>query len=390
METRDKVFQEHLSAWLAAKDDRKERSEIARLLVRATKCHRKSVARTFRRIQLREKEHRDGRGRPRYYDTGVIAALRDVWECSDRGCGEILHPMIPAYVAMLERDGLWRHGDEATGKLHAMSERSVKRHVTTFRADDGIQPRGLSGTRPSALKHIIPIRKGPWTDTTPGDGQLDTVAHCGESLSGSFVWTLNYTDIATYWTIIRAQWNKGQEATTENVLAMRAQLPFPLLALHPDSGSEFINWHLKDWCDAEGIALSRSEPYKKNDNMCVEERNGHVIRRYLGWERLDERAVLPLVTDLCATVTLYVNHWKAVRRMTSKERIGATYKRTYEKRAMTPYERVMARVDVAEHLKEVLRKEHETQNPLLLLRKIATLKEQIYRQQKALRECAAK
>src|SRR3989338_6462854 len=191
--------------------------------------------------------------------------------------------------------------------------------------------------------------------------------------------------MASYWTVIRAQWNKGQEATKESMISIREKLPFPLLAIHPDSGGEFINWVLKSWCDMEHIDLSRSEPYKKNDNMCVEERNGHVIRRYLKWERLDYIETLPFVNDLCDTVNLYVNHWKAVRRMTSKERIGAKYKRTYEKRAMTPYERVLARVDIAEDVKEKLREKHETLNPLSLLEKIATLKKKIYELTKAAR-----
>lgn len=385
MKTKNDVFKEHLQEWLGAKGNYKKRGEIAAHIVFVTKCHPKSVARTFARIQKEDPAKEERRGRSRYYGHMVTAALRTVWEAGDYACGELLHPMIREYVTVMRRDEQWKHGDEETSKLFAMSERTTRRRVTDFRKEDGVKKRGLSGTSPSALKNIIPIRKGPWKDTLPGDGQIDTVAHCGESLAGSFIWTLNYTDIATYWTIIRPQWNKGQEATKESVVAMRERLPFPLRAIHPDSGGEFINWVLKDWCDGEKIDLSRSEPYKKNDNMCVEERNGHVIRRYLGWERLDVLAVLPLVDELCDAVTLYVNHWKAVRRMTSKERIGAKYKRTYEKRAMAPYERVMAREDIAEEVKAKLRKEHESLNPLLLIKKIATLKKKIYETTKASR-----
>lgn len=389
MRTKDEVFLEHLSDWLKARGNRKKRGEIGKHMVFATKCHPKSVARTFKRLQLRDVAWQDRRGRPRYYDAAVCAALRDAWEASDRGCGEVLHPMIAQYVAALLRDRQWTHGEVATGKLLAVSERTTKRIVARFRTEDGVRKRGLSGTSPSAIKHLIPIRKGPWTNTLPGDGQLDTVAHCGESLAGSFIWTLNYTDAATYWVGIRAQWNKGQEATKESVSAMRTRLPFPLAALHPDSGGEFINWHLKGWCDAEGIDLSRSEPYKKNDNMYVEERNGHVVRKYVGWERLDDPAIVPVLNKLYDALEHYLNHWKASRRMLSKERVGAKYVRTYEKRAMTPYERVMARGDVPVDLKEKLRKAHEAQNPLLLLRKIAILRKQIYELTKASRNRAA-
>lgn len=385
MKTKDEVFKEHLQAWLNAKGNRKKRGEISKHMVFVTSCHPKSVSRTFKRLQLRDKAYEDKRGRDRYYGHTVIAALRDVWEVGDRACGELLHPMVKEYVATLQRDKQWEHGDEETSKLFAMSERTTRRRVTDFRKEYGIKKRGLSGTSPSALKNIIPIRRGPWKDTLPGNGQIDTVAHCGESLAGSFIWTLNYTDMATYWTVIRPQWNKGQEATKESIIAIRERLPVPLLAIHPDSGGEFINRVLLNWCIEEKIGLSRSEPYKKNDNMCVEERNGHVIRRYLGWERLDVIETLPFVNELCDTITIYVNHWKAVRRMTFKERIGSKYKRTYEKRAMTPYERVLARGDVAEDVKSKLREEHETLNPLSLLRKIATLKKKIYELTKAMR-----
>jgi hypothetical protein len=385
METRDKVFKENLADWLSAFGNRKKRAEIASHMVFSTKCHLKSVARTFRRIQLQEPPGKEKRGRRRYYDHTIAPAFRDVWKASDYACGEVLHPMIVEYVTVLRKFGEWTHGDVVTAKLLAMSESTVKRRVCALRKEDSERYKGRSGTSPSALKNIIPIRKGPWKDTKPGDGQLDTVAHCGDSLAGSFMWTLNYTDIATYWTVIRAQWNKGQEATKDNVIAIRERLPFPLLALHPDSGGEFINWVLKDWCDAEMIDLSRSEPYKKNDNMCVEERNGHVIRKYLKWHRLDNIETLTLVNELCDTVNLYVNHWKAVKRMISKERIGAKYKRTYEKRAMTPYERVLARSEITEEAKEKLRAEHETLNPLLLLKKIDTLKKKIYELTKAAR-----
>jgi len=389
MKTKDEVFLEHLSSWLSAREDKEKRGEIGRHLVFATNCHPKSVARTFKRLQLRDKAREEKRGRPRYYDVAVVAALRDVWEVGDRGCGEVLHSMIKTYMLVLERDGMWKHGDLATGKLCAMSERTVKRHVATFKREDGVRKHGLSGTSPSAIKHIIPIRKGPWTNTKPGDGQLDTVAHCGESLAGSFIWTLNYTDAATYWIGIRAQWNKGQEATRESVLAVKARLPFPLTGLHPDSGSEFINWHLKDWCDRAGITLSRSEPYKKNDNMLVEERNGHVVRKYIGWERLDDSTLVPCLNELYDVLETYLNHWKASRRMLSKARVGAKYVRTYEKRAMTPYERVLAREDVADAAKERLHKAHETQNPLMLLQKVGTLKKKIYELAKASRNRSA-
>ncbi len=143
--------------------------------------------------------------------------------------------------------------------------------------------------------------------------------------------------------------------------------------LHPDTGGEFINRILKDWCDKEGTEFTRSEPGKKNDNMFVEERNGHVIRKYLGYARLDNLKCVPVVLELCEALELYTNHWKAVKRMTNKERVGAKYIRRYEKKAKTPYVRVMERDDISEETKQQLREQHATQNPLVLKQKIDTL-----------------
>src|SRR3989344_9462521 len=157
MKTKEEIFKEHLQVWLKAKGDRKKRGEIAAHIVFVTNCHPKSVSRTFKRLQMRDPAHQERRGRPRYYDSGVIAALRDVWEAGDRACGELLHPIIGEYVAALQRDGQWKHGDEATAKLFAMSERTTKRRVTMLREENGVRRRGISATSPSILKHIIPI-----------------------------------------------------------------------------------------------------------------------------------------------------------------------------------------------------------------------------------------
>ena len=125
----------------------------------------------------------------------------------------------------------------------------------------------------------------------PGHKQIDTVAHCGDTLLGDFVYSLSAIDAAAYWTNTRAQWNKGQEATVVSMESIRYALPCKWLSAHPDTGSEFINWQVKGWCDTEGITMSRSEPGKSNDNMYVEERNGHVVRKYFGYRRFDCRTL---------------------------------------------------------------------------------------------------
>lgn len=379
MATKSEIFQEHLSRYLAA--DTEGKGEILTHVCAITSMHRKAAIRKFRALQLRDPAREEGRGRHVYYTKDVDAALETVWDAANEPCGELLHPMIAEYIAILKRDKMWLHGDETTGKLLAMKEHTVRRRVSGF-AWGHRKKKGLSATRPSLLKTIIPIFKGPWKDKPPGYGQTDTVAHCGHTLLGDFVYTVNYTDAATYWVIPRAQWNKGQEATKESLETIQKKLPVPILGLHPDTGSEFINWNLKGWCDVEKIEFTRSEPGKKNDNMYVEERNGHVVRKYVGYVRFDCPAVMPLMNELYDMLALYLNHFQAVRRTETKERVGAKYKRTYEKVAKTPYRRMLEHDAVSEAVKEKLRAEHETLNPLLLKKELDRLIAKILKLQK--------
>lgn len=384
MATKHDFLSAHLGTWLATKHSKKERGKMVELVSSAMRIHPKSVPRTFKRLQLRGKEVKSRSGRPRIYTSDVLAALYDVWEIGDRCCGELLHPMIFEYVKIMNRDKEWNHTDEATKKLLQMSERTVKRRVLALQKKHGTH-RGISTTKPSSLKAIIPIFKGPWKDVLPGTGQIDTVAHCGGSLLGDFIYTLDYIDAATYWIVPRAQWNKGQLATQEGLAEIKRRLPFSILMLHPDTGSEFINYHLKRWCDAEGIELTRSEPGKKNDNMYVEERNGHVVRRYLGYLRYDVPAVVLAMNEVYDVLELYLNHFKAVRRQVSKERVGSKYVRTYEPKAKPPYQRILEHPAITKEIKKHLREQHAKLNPLHLKRQIDTLTLNLYKLQQATR-----
>jgi hypothetical protein len=151
---------------------------------------------------------------------------------------------------------------------------------------------------------------------------------------------------------------------------------------HPDSGGEFINWLAKEWFDKNNIKLTRSRPGKKNDNMCVEERNGHVIRKYLGYKRFDVIDLVDELNEFYYTLNLYLNHFIAVRRTTEKKRDGAKYVRRYEKKPLTPYQRVLAHSAVSNEAKERLKKEHEALNPLTLKRQLDTLILKIFKLQR--------
>jgi hypothetical protein len=373
MATKTEIFDRYKQEYWNS--SRKRKGEILCHIEDMTQMSRKAISKKLRYIQKKDPAKIDRRGRPKIFTKEADGALRTVWETANYPCGELLHTLVAEYVSILQRDNQWEHSKLATEMLLRMKEHTVRRRVQSFKTYHQ-KGKGISSTKPSHLKSIIPIFKGPWSTKGPGYGQLDTVAHCGPTLLGDFIYTLNYIDIATYWIVPVAQWNKGQEATVKSIEKVRDTLPFELLGLHPDTGSEFIHWLLKNWC-GEKVELTRSEPGKKNDNMCVEERNGHVVRKYLGYERLDKPELVPIINELYEVLALYLNHFQAVRRTLKKERIGAKYKRTYEKKAKTPYQRVLERDDILDEVKEKLRREHEKLNPLNLKNRIDTLREEI-------------
>ena len=306
METKKNIFREHLAVWLGARNNKQKRGEIVKHICFTAKVHPKSVPRSFRRVQLRGINDKDRRGRTRVYGADAIAALKEVWETASRPCGENLYSQIVDYVAIFRRDGMWHHSDEATTKLLAMSEGLVKLRVGKF-SHIRKMVRGKSTTKPGSIKSIIPIRSGPWNDAPTGTVQIDTVAHCNDSIAGDFVYTVNATDVATLWGERHAQWNKGQEQTLASMTHIDAGFPYPILEWHPDTGSEFINWLCKRWTDQRKQKLTRSRPNRKNDNCFVEERNGHVIRKWIGYARLEAEEVVAALNDCYDILTPYLN-----------------------------------------------------------------------------------
>lgn len=369
MTTKNSIYNEHLAAWLKARKDKKKRGEIVRNICFITNVHPKSVPRSFRRVQMRRPGETERRGRKTVFTPDVTAALKDVWDMAGEPCAENLHGVLIDYVRILKRDAVWKHHEEATTKLLAMSLGAMKKRVVKF-VRKRFLTHGKSTTDPSSIHALIPVRSGEWDTATVGTEQIDTVAHCGHTLVGDFIYTVNATDVPTLWGARRAQLNKGQTATVHSMEHMAKGMPFPVVEWHPDSGSEFINWHCHDWSEKQGIRLTRSRPNRKNDNCFVEERNGHIVRRWIGYTRLDAFEVVTALNFVYDVLTPYLNHFVASRRIVSKERIGARWKVTREKRSKTPYERVLERTDVSETVKVQLRQEHETLNPLTMKREI--------------------
>lgn len=382
MHTKKELFGIKLTRYLKA--SKEEKSALLDDVEQDTGMHRKAIIRAFKRLQNRDpwKIPSRKRGPGVKYGSDVVNVLREVWTALSFLCAERLHPITAEYVRILTRDGMWKHSDSVTALLLQMSVGTMKRKIAEFQK---LRRRDRNTTtKPGPLKELVPIRRGPWEDPLPGFGELDTVVHCGASLSGLMAYTVHYCDVATTWNLFGAQLGKGKVETLETIRRMETRLPFPLLGLDPDNGSEFLNWHLKDWCDQRGIELTRSRPDRKNDNALIEQKHYPTIRNFLGYRRIDTREQVTVLETLYAeTLERYVNFFQPSVKCLKKERINSRYRRVYDT-AQTPYRRVLEHKNIEPHMKDVLRAEYETLNPLKLKRELDRLVTKIFTLKKAL------
>lgn len=371
MQTKKELFGIEIKGYI--KSSKKEKGRILNALERQTGMWRESIIRSFKRVWLRSIYNQPSkRGRKTYYTQDVYFALKEVWQSANSCCGELLHPIIPEYVNILKRDDMWQHGDVATGKLLAMSMATVKRRVSGWKCTN---PRGISTTTPSSIKERVPIFQGSWLEVSVGMGQIDTVAHCGGSLAGDFVYSCGYVDVSSGWIEYVCQWNKGMEVTRESLKMIKRRLPFFLNHIHPDCGTEFLNQMVMTWSEEENIEVSRSRSYRKNDNGYIEQRNGHIARRWLGYDRLGSKKLLPKLNQFYEMICQYHNHFIAQRLCIGTKTLpNGKHRKVYEKVAQTPYSRLCANPKVNEDVKNKLKIEHQKLNPKLLQQKLSKMK----------------
>jgi len=372
MTTKTDIFKRYLGEYLKVKKERK--GEIIKHINDVVGLHPKSIIRRFCVLQKKHPLDTETRGRPAYYTPDVTAALKELWDMSGELCGDNLAGLIPDYIRALTRDKQWTYGDETTGKLLSMSTGTVKARVRHFERSLLSFGNGRSTTVPTVMRQI-PIRTDGWNVAPVGTLQIDTVAHCGHQNIGDYIYTVNATDVTTLWGERRAQWNKGMTTTVASMEAMETSLPVPILEWHPDSGSEFMNQSC--WNRYQG-RLTRSRPYHKNDNCFVEERNGHVVRKWLGYDRFDIPALVPLLDAFYDVLTPFNNHFVSNRRIISKQRVGARWKITREPVAKTPYDRMMERSDVSPEAKSKLQIIHESLSPLTLRTEIDQRRKKVF------------
>ena len=366
------IIADQLAAYLKA--NKKTKGEILTKITAVTAMPRKSVIRALKREQRRSNlSPPKQRGRTPYYTAETEAALAFIWEQYDYPCAERLKEAIPEAIRIFARDGLWNYGGQATKQLTEMSLGAMKVRTVRFARKRGLL-RGISTTRSGALLKSVPVFFGSWQHKGPGQGQVDTVVHSGPKLMGTMVYTVNYVDVATYWQEPVAQLNKGEQATVMSLTVIKERLPFLLLGIHPDSGSEFINQVGIPWCEAHGIELTRSRPHKKNDNCYVEQRNLVVVRKYVGYERYDCKEAVTVMNELYGVLRLYINFFQPTFKLIGKkQRVKAgdgkqaakPYQRLYDK-VRTPYQRVLDHPDIDQGVKDTLTKQYETLNPKVL------------------------
>jgi hypothetical protein len=280
------------------------------------------------------------RGRQKVYRGEVVEALITIWEICGRICSKRLKPFIPEMINILERQDELHLNENIKMQLMAMSRATIDRCLKPARFE---HHKGLSTTKPGTLlKKAIPVRIfTPWEDEKPGFVEIDLVAHCGMTTEGQYLNTLTAVDIATAWVENVAVANKTQLAVFQAVQMMRQRLPFPLLGIDSDNGSEFINDTLYRYCLTEEITFTRSRPYHKNDQAHVEQKNWSVVRHTIGYDRFETTEELDLLNSIYDDFRLYVNFFQPVLKLIGKEQLDGKTIKKYDL-AATPFRRVLA------------------------------------------------
>jgi hypothetical protein len=243
------------------------------------------------------------------------------------------------------------------------------------------QKRGRTTTKPGTLlKRHIPIQTNQWDESRPGFLEADSVAHCGESLAGLFAYTLDFVDIATGWTEQRAVWGKGETGVLEQIDDLEKMLPFPLLGFDCDNGSEFLNHPLlRHFTQRKHpVRFTRSRAYHKDDNAHVEQKNWTHVRQWLGYERLDNPQVVPLLNDLYTTEwRLFHNFFCPSVKLIAKERIGSKTIKRHDA-PKTPYQRILESPHISAAVKCMLTLQLENLNPFLLRKRVEVKLKEIF------------
>lgn len=349
------------------KADKAEKNRILDEFIAVTGYHRKYAIRVLLHGPRPIPKKRNGRRK--VYDGEVVVALEQIWEICGRICSKRLKPFLPEIMTKLEQFGEIKLSPETRKLVLGMSRATIDRCLKKARYKNDL--RGLSTTKPGTLlKSAIPIRTfTPWDEEKPGFVEIDLVAHCGNSTDGIYLNTLTATDIATGWTECLGLARKTQAEVAQAIVELRQRLPFPLLGIDSDNGSEFINDLLYRYCQSEQITFTRSRPYMKNDQAHVEQKNWSVVRHTVGYDRYDNPEELALLTDIYSDLRLYINFFQPVLKLVAKTKVDGRTIKSYDQ-AKTPYRRVLALDSIPQTVKINLVAQYAVLNPVILRARI--------------------
>lgn len=372
MATRDELVAAVVNRY--ARSDRTERGRILDEFVAVTGHHRKHAMRLLRGGKAAR--DRQGQRRGRIYDAAVHEALIVLWEASDRICGKRLRPLLPVLVGAMERHEHLQLAPEVRTGVLAMSAATIDRALRAVKDPAGGKKRRRAPPS-AAVRRSVPVRTfSDWQNPAPGFVEADLVAHSGSTTRGSFVQTLVLTDIATGWTECAPLLVREQRLLTEVLGEVRKLLPIPLLGFDTDNDTVFLNETVQAYCANAGIAFTRCRPYRKNDQAFVEQKNGAVVRRIVGYRRLEGLEAAAMLAELYRSVRLFVNHFQPSFKLAAKLRDGAKVRKRYHPPA-TPYQRLLADARVPEEVRTRLQATHATLDPVRLLREIRAAQERL-------------
>jgi hypothetical protein len=318
---------------------------------------------------------RPPRRRVALYHGAAIEALRVIWEAAGYPWSLRLKALLPLWLPWAHRRLRLRPAVER--QLLAISPRQMDRRLAPYRRE--LRKRLYGRTKPGTLlKHHIALKTDRWDVTTPGFTEIDLAAHCGSLGDGEFVHSLNLTDIHTTWVETAAVLGKSQVAVQAALEELRRALPFRLRGIDSDNGSEFINQHLWDYCQAQEIQFTRGRPYKKDDNAHIEQKNWTHVRKLLGYVRYDSPMAQAAIHALYRhELRLFQNLFLPSVKLLGKERVGARVRRRYDG-PRTPLERVLACPEIDARVAADLRRHRDSLDPFALARAIDQQLERIY------------
>jgi hypothetical protein len=346
----------------------KQKRKILDEFVASTGYHEKSAIRVLNGQSA--KKGRQTRNRPSLYDEAARGALIVLWEASDRVCGKRLKALLPILLPALERHGHLNLDATIRAKVLAMSAATVDRLLRAPRSVTRSKKRRRIEPEP---RRRIPLRTfADWNEPSPGCMEMDLVAHCGPVNRGSYIHSLVLTDIASGWTEAAPLVVRESSLVVETLERIRVGLPFALRALDVDNGTEFVNDRLIEYCLSHGIELTRSRPYRKNDQAWIEQKNGAVVRKLLGYQRFEGIAAAKAITRLYGASRLFVNFFQPSFKLAAKHREGAQVSKRYHP-PQTPCERLLQDEGTPETARMKLREIAAALDPLKLLEEMRAM-----------------